>query len=974
MEISVQHQSQPPAIKILCDLNEEFHQYQPPTNRIPFDVNNKFNVFLSFRGKDVRKTFVDHLYESLSGAGLRVFLDSEELEKGKDIDSSLQTAIETSDVFIPIFSQHYAESPWCLKEAAQMLRSNGFIIPLFYDVEPCDVRYPQREGGPFAEAFRKHYSHLDRQDETTIEEWKNALYQISSLSGWTRAEEFGYEGRLVKRVVKDVLNTLKITPLDVPVHLVGIETHMCDLFNRLDLSSSHNTVRVGVSGIGGVGKTTLAKAVYNRIYARFDAYFFAQKNNTLVDLQRAILRRLVNYHGEVSSVAEGKALMENLLRGVCALVILDDVNDRSHLDAVNGNWFGPGSRIIITSRNRHILNLAKVDSVLEMSGLGEGEALQLFCWHAFSRAFAENPYKQLSTRIAKACRGHPLALQVTGAHLFDKKERDGIQCWKEALHNIGENQEISGVLRISYDGLSHVEKEIFLDIACCFAGERKNDAVIFWEVLHPNRVQTALKNLSLKMLIGINGSGYQTHLSMHDLLREMGRGIQEQVDNNRRLWLPMGAQRNLCRDRAEGVNMLIYTGENGREPVSVHRMPSLRYLDVKNTKVVGNIGNLAPNLLWMKIRNCEFVSDTYSWLTLRNRFQLDSNWSQVRILSVEQCASLARIPNTLDSLVNLRRLYLRDCVALTTLPTTLGNLSQLEKLYLGGCTSLTSLPHTVGNLRQLKYLELQGCTGLRSLPDTVGNLRRLKYLDLSDCRGLRNLPSTVGDLAHLKRLYLLRCTGLRNLPNTIGDLAQLWHLCICGCSALQSLRYPLVKLQNLRSFHLSDCRDIESFHDGVVKSAQVRELNRRVGIGILVQKKFNVYFIYHAADEKEILMYYYKYKYLRTGSLRICPGSVDSDSSDIREAIDNSDILVPVFSKSFAESIIKAAVRTKILANKALKPMKLEREEMKYNTAIIHPEPEEPKMVRIPRPGFRLVTFSDFEGQEEPIIGSESSS
>ncbi|GLJ27653.1 hypothetical protein SUGI_0542620 [Cryptomeria japonica] len=78
-----------------------------------------------------------------------------------------------------------------------------------------------------------------------------------------------------------------------------------------------------------------------------------------------------------------------------------------------------------------------------MSGLAEGEALQLFCWHAFSRVFAEIPYKKLSTRIARACRGHPLALQVIGAHLFDKKERDDIQCWKEALHNIGENQEIS---------------------------------------------------------------------------------------------------------------------------------------------------------------------------------------------------------------------------------------------------------------------------------------------------------------------------------------------------------------------------------------------------------------------------------------------------------------------------------------------------------------------------------------------------
>ncbi|XP_059076861.1 disease resistance protein RPV1-like [Cryptomeria japonica] len=727
-------------------------QYEPPATKIPFDTNNKFNVFLNFRGKDVRTTFVDHLYESLSGEGLKVFLDSEELEKGKEIDSNLQEAIKTSDVLIRIFSKHYAESTWCLKEAAQMWRSNGFIIPLFYDVEPSDVRYPQREGGPFAKAFQKHYSHLDRQDEKTIKEWKNVLHQISSLSGWTRAEEFGLE----------------------------------------------------------------------------------YKNSTLVDLQRAILRRLVNYHGEVSSVAEGKALMKNVLQGVRALVILDDVNDLSYLDALNGDWCGPG----------------------------KDEALQLFCWHAFSRAFAETPYKKLSTRIARACKGHPLSLQVIGAYLFDKKERDDIQYWEEALHNIGENQEISKVLRISYDGLSHVEKEMFLDIACCFAGKKENDAVTFWEVLYPKRVKTALKNLSLKMLI--NESGPKNLLDMHDLLRGMGKGIQEQIDNNSRLLLPMGSHRALSRDRAE--------------PVSFHRMPSIRYLVVQNTKIVGNIGKFAPNLLWIKIKNCE-LGGMYTWLTLRNRFQLDSSWSQVRILSVEQCPTLTIIPKILDSLVNFRCLYLQDCVALTILPDTLGNMAQLKELHLCGCTNLTSLPETVGNLMQLEILRLKDCTALRSLPSTIGNL------------------------VQLQELVLKRCTGLRNVPNTIGDLAQLQTLITYNCSSLQSIPYPFGKLKNLRRLHIPGWTDLESFHDAVISLAQLRELSRSVGIGSSVQKKINVYIVYHAADERKILMAH-KYKHLRTGSLCLCTGSEDKESSDIRDAIDSCEILVLGLSKSFAESIV----------------------------------------------------------------------
>ncbi|KAL4585993.1 hypothetical protein LXL04_010622 [Taraxacum kok-saghyz] len=80
----------------------------------------KYEVFISFRGDDTRKTFVDHLYASLKQLGIHTFRDNEELEKGKQIDQ-LFKAIEESRFFIIVFSKNYASSSWCLKEVTKIM-------------------------------------------------------------------------------------------------------------------------------------------------------------------------------------------------------------------------------------------------------------------------------------------------------------------------------------------------------------------------------------------------------------------------------------------------------------------------------------------------------------------------------------------------------------------------------------------------------------------------------------------------------------------------------------------------------------------------------------------------------------------------------------------------------------------------------------------------------------------------------------
>ncbi|GLJ50802.1 hypothetical protein SUGI_1081990 [Cryptomeria japonica] len=163
----------------------KMEEYIPPSIKILFQGDKEYHVFLSFKGEDVRKNLVDHLHEALTAAGLHVFLDTHKLEKGDKIWSSLERAIRSSAIRIPIFSRGYADSAWCLREAATMVNTQGLIIPLFYDVEPTHLRYPETVWYEFkfCESLQLFSTSSHRYQREEIEGWKVALENICSRSG-----------------------------------------------------------------------------------------------------------------------------------------------------------------------------------------------------------------------------------------------------------------------------------------------------------------------------------------------------------------------------------------------------------------------------------------------------------------------------------------------------------------------------------------------------------------------------------------------------------------------------------------------------------------------------------------------------------------------------------------------------------------------------------------------------------------------
>jgi hypothetical protein len=160
----------------------------------------QYDVFLSFRGEDTRKTFTDHLYAALDRKEIRTFRDNEKLERGKSIRPELLKAIEESRFAVIILSRNYASSTWCLDELEKivecMKQTRLTILPVFYDVNPSDVRQAGRESllinkkkkkkverGSFAQAFAEHEEHF-KENRERVQRWRDALTEVAGISGW----------------------------------------------------------------------------------------------------------------------------------------------------------------------------------------------------------------------------------------------------------------------------------------------------------------------------------------------------------------------------------------------------------------------------------------------------------------------------------------------------------------------------------------------------------------------------------------------------------------------------------------------------------------------------------------------------------------------------------------------------------------------------------------------------------------------
>ncbi|XP_024168471.2 disease resistance protein RPV1 isoform X2 [Rosa chinensis] len=826
----------------------------------------KYDVFLSFRGDDTRKAFTDHLYTALEHQGIITFRDDPELQKGEAISPALFAAIEDSRFALIVLSQNYASSTWCLNELVRILecmKAREAVLPIFYDVDPSDVR---KQTGSFRQAFANHEERF-RGEEEKVQNWRDALIEVASFSGWNSKD--WYESKLITDIVEVICKRLQPTSYGYAENLVGIYSRLHPV--NLLLSVGVDDVRfIGIWGMGGIGKTTMVRAVYERISCEFQFSFLitdvrnSVEKSGLLNLQKQLLSGIGAKVADISDLHVGATILKRLLRHKKVLLILDDVSHSSHLEFLAGNpeWFGSGSRVLITTRDEHLLIEREVESRLKVEELNDHDSLQLFSWKAFKRGYPEEDFLDLSKSVINYAKGLPLALKVLGSLLCGRDPSE----WNSALRKLGRvcNLEIFDILKISYDGLDSEEKKIFLDIACFFNWQ---DKVRVTEVLTSCYFSApfGIKVLTERSLLTVSHG----RLIMHDLLQEMGWEIVRQESHNElgrcsRLWLFEDVKhvltKNTGTEAVEGI--FVDSTESGVDmdvtPKSFSMMSKLRYLKIENGNLPRGLEYL-PNSLrildWTRypsnslpshfnpqellelslchscIKHVRIGTEPLCNLkTINLSYSLNlvstPNFKGIpylKFLYLEGCIKLYEVDPTIEVLERLTVLNLKDCKNLVRLPSSVGGLKSLKDLNLSGCSKLDKLPDELGHVACLEKLDVSG-SGIGELPSSIGMLEGLVSMSLRDCKHLECLPSSVGGLKSLKDLNLSGCSKLDKLPDELGFVACLEKLDVSG-SGIRELPSSIGMLERLTVLNLKDCKNLVRLPSSVGGLKSLKDLN-----------------------------------------------------------------------------------------------------------------------------------------------------
>lgn len=385
-------------------------------------AGRELDVFLSFSGK--KALDMDFGYD-LSRNGIKSFKSESWKEKSfKPIARQTLEALTESKVAVVMTSDEEASSVGFLEELLVILefqeKRSLTVIPIFLTKRPLDM---------------EEVSHLFPERDRT---WRTVIAKLENISAQyslSRNLAVIHGSHRIKQVADDIrLMFLSCASSDFK-GLAGMDRHLRAFHELLALDSDKEVRTVGIWGCAGVGKTTLARYCYAEIFVKFHTHLFLEN---IQDIKLKLLENIEVEEDVTSSDHERNEITEARNKHRKVLLVADGVKDSEQGQWIKeyANWFAPGSRIILITQDKSVLEESEVNHVYEVGSLRYDEALQLFSRFAFRQPYPPPEFERLSVRAVQLAGFLPMAIRLFGSFLTGRGKEE----WEATLLKLSAKQ------------------------------------------------------------------------------------------------------------------------------------------------------------------------------------------------------------------------------------------------------------------------------------------------------------------------------------------------------------------------------------------------------------------------------------------------------------------------------------------------------------------------------------------------------
>ncbi|KAM5558793.1 hypothetical protein ABKV19_020465 [Rosa sericea] len=602
---------------------------------------------------------------------------------------------------------------------------------------------------------------------------------------------------------------------------------------------------IPIVGIGGLGKTTLAKLVYNdeKVVGHFDLrmWVYVSPDFDIHRLMQKILSSAVGTEISVTmSVDRLQAKLREFLKDKKYLLVLDDVwnEDRiqwSELRNLLIDGMKLGSKILVTTRNHSVASIMGTVQPYNLGGLSYEHCLSLFRKCAFKEGDEkQHPHLfEIGKEIVKKCGGAPLAVRTLGSQLCSETD---VRRWKLVRDSKiwelerGGSGHILPALRLSYTQLPSYLKPCLA--YCAYLSKNECDSV---DLIHS------------WMAHGILQSRDNENLEMEDVgeqyFKELwARSFFENVETDKIMddVVYRFSMHDLIYDLVQSIGQDEWSVVDSSTKDIVENVRHVSFLKSDNKLIVSTV--------LQKLKKVQSIT-LIKYVPIDESF-LDTCFSKFKYLRVLRFGGLLleELPSSIGTLKHLRFLDL-EYGRITKLPNTICKLQSLQTLYLNCCRNIQELPRDMGNLISLRFLSMT-TTEACFQDNGVGCLKSLRFLLIGECDNLISLPREMSYLAALRTLILYDCKqldlvsqhyqaiplrleklGINGLPRMTelpewlrGAASTLQYLYIQNCSNLGSLPGWLTDLTSLKKLVLTDCPKLLSLPEGMDRLTTLRDL------------------------------------------------------------------------------------------------------------------------------------------------------